>query len=920
MNQTERTSPRDARDAVRRGASPNERARTPTMRRDAFPAFPYATAYGIQKDLMRHIYDACERRATFGAFESPTGTGKTLSVLIAAMSWIDDRRRARLAGTKLDDEDDGRVGAGETTKSAEDDEPDWLREYDAKRRKTDADEVERRRGEIRREMRARAKTAETRARLRRDAETRLREKIRGGDARDSAVKNDEIDKHTAEEREFLADEYDSGAENAKEDLRTLLRDGDDESDDDDAHAAKEEDDALRPAQQVILCSRTHSQLTQVIGELKRTVFGGSVANAEEQVAVAAVAGRAQLCVNPAVKSLGSAARINERCLDMSKGKAKPGEKTKIKACPYLSKRRKAMLELKEAALAKPMDIEDLAKLGESSRACPYYAARSALPEADLVLMPYASLLHADTREILGVKLENAVVVFDEAHNLVDAVHNSYGAAVTLNQLSDVNDMLTEYVERFKTRLSANNLRYLRTLTNITRAFVKVLAKETEDESKPQKRLTTLNDFLFECGQDTVNMFSLRRYLKESKVAHKIASYGERVRSGENMSVDGVKMETIGRTKVAVAPDPNAAPRVGAVHALTSLIDALASADSDGRMIYERATPEGDPATLRFVLLDAASRFKRVVEQARSVILVGGTLAPIPELVAQLFPDLQSQTAPAPGARQLKTFTCGHIIPRDNLLPIALSAGPTGVALDFTHGARADVSVIDELGRILLNACRVSPGGACVFFPSFKYADEVYARWESTGAMASIRGVKDVYREPRDASTLEQCLRDYAASVSRGASTRNGGAVLLCVVGGKLSEGINFKDELGRLVVMVGLPYANVADAELKARMDHLDTGPGNQGRGRAYYEALCMRGVNQSIGRAIRHVGDYACILLCDKRWGAFGSATNGSRTKAAKALPEWIEQRLVVPQRNYGEAHGRVAQFFRAREAKQGH
>jgi chromosome transmission fidelity protein 1 len=120
--------------------------------------------------------------------------------------------------------------------------------------------------------------------------------------------------------------------------------------------------------------------------------------------------------------------------------------------------------------------------------------------------------------------------------------------------------------------------------------------------------------------------------------------------------------------------------------------------------------------------------------------------------------------------------------------------------------------------------------------------------------------------------------------------------------------------------MVGLPYANVADAELKARMDHLDTGPGNQGRGRAYYEALCMRGVNQSIGRAIRHVGDYACILLCDKRWGAFGSATNGSRTKAAKALPEWIEQRLVVPQRNYGEAHGRVAQFFRAREAKQGH
>jgi hypothetical protein len=39
-----------------------------------------------------------------------------------------------------------------------------------------------------------------------------------------------------------------------------------------------------------------------------------------------------------------------------------------------------------------MDVEELARLGRRRGACPYYAARAALPEADLVLLPYAALL------------------------------------------------------------------------------------------------------------------------------------------------------------------------------------------------------------------------------------------------------------------------------------------------------------------------------------------------------------------------------------------------------------------------------------------------------------------------------------------------------------------------------------------------
>ncbi len=46
----------------------------------------------------------------------------------------------------------------------------------------------------------------------------------------------------------------------------------------------------------------------------------------------------------------------------------------------------------DAILAVPMDVEELARLGRLKLQCPYYGGRAAVPEADLVLVPYSSLL------------------------------------------------------------------------------------------------------------------------------------------------------------------------------------------------------------------------------------------------------------------------------------------------------------------------------------------------------------------------------------------------------------------------------------------------------------------------------------------------------------------------------------------------
>lgn len=161
---------------------------------------------------------------------------------------------------------------------------------------------------------------------------------------------------------------------------------------------------------------------------------------------------------------------------------------------------------------------------------------------------------------------------------------------------------------------------------------------------------------------------------------------------------------------------------------------------------------------------------------------------------------------------------------------------------------------------------------------------------------------------------------------------------MAVVGGKISEGINFSDGMGRCVLMVGLPYPSPDDVELMETIKHIGNhsssstvGDNNSlssqydhectvepgfdtlrrcGKsGREHYENLCMKAVNQSIGRAIRHVNDYAAMLLVDSRY----SSTSSSRSLScpAEKLPQWIKRRLTCG-KNYGEVHRLLLQFFK--------
>eukprot|EP00878_Enallax_costatus_P025295 GHUV01027059.1.p1 GENE.GHUV01027059.1~~GHUV01027059.1.p1 ORF type:complete len:134 (+),score=23.11 GHUV01027059.1:164-565(+) len=82
--------------------------------RQMIDAFPYPP-YEIQQRLMVNVYEALQHRR-IGLFESPTGTGKTLSLICSTLRWLEDERRAQEAAAAKTADDDNAL-------------PDWMRSY-----------------------------------------------------------------------------------------------------------------------------------------------------------------------------------------------------------------------------------------------------------------------------------------------------------------------------------------------------------------------------------------------------------------------------------------------------------------------------------------------------------------------------------------------------------------------------------------------------------------------------------------------------------------------------------------------------------------------------------------------------------------------------------------------------------------------
>lgn len=787
--------------------------------------------YDIQLQLMDEIYDTIDKGYKVGLFESPTGTGKTLSMICSTMTWLRSHKNQN-----NDDEC-----------SSDDSEPEWVTE--AYRKGVTLNQQ----GKLREYEQHLDKMAlEYGQKL-----TRIHKL---GEKRTKLSGNPEDD--------FIPDDYNSDSEVSTKDRNQILKQEINKllSKVEGTSGSSIDVDTLKDdSTKIIFTSRTHTQLNQFSSLLTLPKFESSLDGIDERTKYIPLGSRKQLCVHSKISKMSNPEAINDACKDLN---SKDG-------CEFLlnSRTHDIKQQFSDYSLTRIHDIEDLKSLGEHLKVCPYYSVRNNIQISEIISVPYQMLLEENTRQVLNINIKNAIIVVDEAHNLLDTISSLNSVAIKKSELIELHGSLKMYMKKFMKRLNSGNRINLMKLIKICGILISYINTSEANRTIKNGSTITPESIFQESTGDLFNVHKLNQYLKTSRIAFKIENYLENTDNNSNHSKSNPLL-----------------------FKLTNFLRSLSNPSKEGRFFWD--TQFHDNPSISYMLLDPSQVFAPIVDQCKCLVLAGGTMEPMEDYTDFLFPYLPQE--------KIKKFSCNHIIPDENLKTIPITSYENEV-MDFLFKNRNNHGLINKLGWLLIKLIQKIPDGVVLFFPSYKLLNNIVQHWQASGLYQKLETVKNrIFLEPSGSNGVTPVLESYTQTIK---SSNGKGAILLAVVGGKLSEGINFLDELARAVIMVGLPYPNLMSGELiakknfiyKTTMSKTASEQLASEASRQYVENICMRSVNQSVGRSIRHIKDYAMIYLIDQRY---------NQPNIQNKLSGWIKQQLL-PKLTIDEIMNQTDDFF---------
>ena len=655
---------------------------------------------------------------------------------------------------------------------------------------------------------------------------------------------------------------------------------------------------------IIYSTRTHTQISQVIGELKKTCY---------RPKIGILSSREFSCIDTELKR-----SLNPSVLDVKCSRDH-------KNCKFYKNVESCYNDNLGC-----VDIEEIINKGKAKQYCPFYAQRFKIKKGkcDLIFIPYNYIFIKEIRETLGLNLTNNILIIDEAHNVSQNCEEAKSVELIYKDLEEMKKDLKEIIkEKRKENKISNNkdnkdnknnkdksedeeevedisldsnnqheenkyenksnkiiyslredclVREINSIENImnnlkeknnmindtdfqknyieinNEDFLSIFLKSEEEIKKIQKKEkkgqitldTMFNKSNFNDLEEYDEVNKLSQYITKNNIVKHIKFI--------NRIINAIMKDYLRKTKLSILL--NILEKINDYLENKDIFDSYTFCISEEKIFVQNHKQK--ILKLNIFCFNPGIGFNDIIKlNPYTIILTSGTLAPFDILEDEL--KIKFET----------TLENEHIIDKSQF-KFAIIKGTKfndkNISFNFEYNNRKDYNTIKSLGYTILNLCKsVKSGGILVFFTSFSYLNECYNVWGECNLIEQISKFKTIFFDNKKNKNL---ISDYK-------NNKNKNSILLSVFRGTSSEGIDFKDDFARMVVCIGVPFASKMEEKIQLKKEYLDKICKEKGGcrldGRKWYVNDAISNVNQTLGRVIRHKNDYGVLMCIDKRYEA---------------------------------------------------
>ncbi len=580
--------------------------------------------------------------------------------------------------------------------------------------------------------------------------------------------------------------------------------------------------SLEQEKKIIYTTRTNAQQRQVIMELRAI----KEKTQNNQIHGVGMQGRANMCIlardDPDIAN-GSSEELSRFCANQKKQATNP---QKRKGCPYY----RAFLHNKDLvsetiqwAKQHVPTAEEMISYCKKHTICPYEVNKQLMAESLLVVVPYIYIFDKNIRNMLldwlSIAEEDIILIIDEAHNLPDYLRDIHSAQLTYfmlktclieadkfgdPSLADGRILVSEFCKMLIEIVNSLRDNYIYGL--LENGLRRVSKYEKEDALIPSHELET----------EILSRLKITSQVLQDIIADLVA-YGEKIQ--EYRQKEGKLPRSF-------------------LHKLGVFLQFWTAIEMDQYIKLVVDTTRAKNPRIEAYCLDP-SVGAGIFSEVHSTIHMSGTLKPLEEYRDSL--DLPTDTGlvfyPSPFPKENRKI----LYTRD-------------VTTRYEDIMRNEEN-LTKMWTYIQEICNTFPQNTIVFFPSFN----ILSSFKQQQQYNDIQRL--LYIEEQSMSQMD--LMDLVTDFKTCGESQGKGAALLSVMGGRISEGMDFPAKQLEIAVIVGIPYPKPT-ARQRGLKKYYDL---KFGKGWEYtVEAPTARKLQQSIGRLIRTETDRGLALILDKR------------------------------------------------------